>query len=104
MSGGFSGSQDGEPFSLDVIPVLGCHLGRLATLPGFLKKHLQTGIEASINGKGLTGIDSAKHGAVFFAFLKELHGGIENVVSRAVLACLKFLLQKTLEFGGKRYV
>src|ERR1035437_4476709 len=37
-SNGLSGSQNGEPFALDVIPVLGGHLGRFAHLPGFLKK------------------------------------------------------------------
>jgi hypothetical protein len=103
-SNGLSGSQNGEAFALDVIPVLGGHLGRFAHLPGFLKKHLQTSIEASIYRKGFTGIDPAKHGAVLFALPEEVHGGIENVVGGTVLTCLKFLIQEALEFGSKRYV
>ena len=71
---------------------------------GFLKKHLQASIEASINRKSITGIDPAKHGAVLFAFFEKFHGGIENGVGRTVLACPKFVIQETLIFGGKRYI
>src|ERR1017187_301615 len=104
ISSGLSGSQNGEGFAFDVVPVLRGHLGRLATLLAFLKKHLQTSIETSIHGKSFTGINPSQHGAVFLAFLEEFHGGIENVVGRTVLARLKFLIQEALEFGGKHYV